>query len=273
MKRGQVTIFIIIAIFIVVAVISLIFLVKTKSSSELDKEFFSQANIKPSLQNIQSFILDCLDETSKDALDVIGVQGGYYTKPEKAYDLQWVFIPYYYHRGEFLMPSKQKIESELNNYIDDQLGDCIANGDFNDFRLDYSSSRTRSMIKPGEVLFEIDMPVQINKEDNVVTLELGDYPVSRNSSLYEILEVAEYITNSHKRDPELYCISCVGEMAEERDLFVDIMRFTEDSMMTVISENHTSSEKYSFVFLNKYTGSEESPEIVVDFDVPGVPGE
>ena len=271
MKRGQVTIFIIIAILIVTVIIFILFLVKTKSTSELDKEFFSQANIKPSLQNIQSFILDCMDETSKDALNVIGVQGGYYLKPEKAYDLQWVFIPYYYHKGEFLMPSKQRIESELNNYVDDQLRDCIENGEFNDFRLSYDSSRTRSMIKPGEISFEIDMPIQIKKEDNVVTIELEDYPITRNSSLYEILEVAEYITESHKRDPELYCISCVGEMAEEKDLYVDIMRFTEDSMMTVISENYTSSEKYSFVFLNKYTGSEESPELVVDFDVPKVP--
>ena len=51
----------------------------------------------------------------------------------------------------------------------------------------------------------------------------------------------------------MICASCVSDMAEERNLYVDMLSFdTSDTTLVVISENMTSTEPYVFEFLNKY---------------------
>ena len=97
---------------------------------------------------------------------------------------------------------------------------------------------------------------------------MNEHPITINSELNAILGVADFITESHKQDPAMYCISCVGQLAEANDLYVDIINFRENEMLIIISENHTSSEPYSFEFLNKYTGNEVSPLTAIATNAP-----
>lgn len=260
MKRGQVTVFIIVGILIVGIVGGVGYAVKVNKDAELSEEFFSSMAVKPELNNIQSSVLNCMESVCKDGLETIGIQGGYYEKPEKSFDLEWAFIPYYYYEGEFYMPSKKTIESELGKYVNDNLNVCLDEIDSGDFELSYRTANTKTFIREKEVGFNIDLGVGIEKEGNKITLELEDFPVVIDSALTGILEVAEYYTYTHKEDPKMVCISCLGEMAEEKDVYVDAINFDENSILIVISENMTASEPYAFEFLNKYTGDEISPK-------------
>ena len=249
-KRGQITIFIIIAI-VVVAIIGTLVYVNT-SQAGLSKRFFGSSEIKPTIDVIQSSILDCADTVTEDSLVVIGIQGGYYEEPREYFDLEWTFIPYYYLEGEFLMPKITTIENELSKAVDENFASCLDQFSFPGFNLDYARSTTDTTIKEKEVVFEIDIPINIEKDDNIITFELKDHPVTQPSYLFGILEVANYITESHREDPELICINCVADMARERDLFVDMIDFEETETLIVISENKTASAPYIFEFLNKY---------------------
>ena len=105
MKKGQVTIFIIIAIVLIGVIAGGTFLVsQNKKAASL--EYFASSSIKPTLNSINSRIIDCSEETSKQALDRIGLQGGYYNKPQVSEDLDSSFIPYYYYEGQYLIPTK-----------------------------------------------------------------------------------------------------------------------------------------------------------------------
>ena len=55
-------------------------------------------------------------------------------------------------------------------------------------------------------------------------------------------------------------------MAEERNLYVNSFDLINNSVLYVISENHTSDEPYSFEFLNKYS----EPKIV-NISIPSPP--
>jgi len=77
-----------------------------------------------------------------------------------------------------------------------------------------------------------------------------------NSSLNEIIEVADFITESHTSNPDLMCINCITELAKERKLYVDFIAFEEDTTLVMILENRTMEQPYVFEFLNKYTGDE-----------------
>jgi len=255
-RKAQATIFIILAIIIVGAIAGGSYIVVKGNASE---EYFSQASIKPTADKIRSGIVDCAEDTSIQALDTIGVQGGYYKKPRIYSDIDSVFLPYYYNQGELLSPPKSTIETQLSLYVNENLDNCLKQLNYEGFEITYKTPKTQSIIIEKEVIFKINLPVKLKKEGNSITYELKDRPILINSELNAILGLADFITESHKQDPAMYCISCVGQLAENKDLYVDIVNFRENEMLIIISENHTSSEPYSFEFLNKYTGNEVSP--------------
>jgi len=252
-SKAQTTVFIIIAVVIVAVAIGVFYLNQTSKQTDL-KKVFTKLGITEQASTVQSSILNCLDETAENSLVVVGIQGGYYNEPEKFFDLGWAFIPYYYDNGEFLKPSTQTIENELSTYVDDNLGYCFETLEYENFDLTYKISKTKTEIKQGEVSFKTDLSLTISKSDLTADFELKKHPVVIESSLYDILEVADYITESHKDDPDMICINCVADMAEIRNLYVDMIDFGDDetTTLTVISENYTSSEPYIFEFLNKY---------------------
>ena len=259
-KTGQTTIFVILAVFIVV-------IIGAYYKINLDKEFFERNDIKSDLNQIKSLILECGEEVSKNSLETIGLQGGYYNKPEKNFNLEGIFIPYYYYEREIFYPSKQKIEMELAHYLDDNIGNCLKKINVNNFELNFKNPRTEVFIKDKRVDFEINLLIKISKDIHKTTFELKDFPITIDSELSSILDLAEYYTQSHKEDSSMYCIDCINEMAEEDDLYFDLIPITDVLSLIIISENHTASESYSFEFLNKYTGNEITTDLVVEDDI------
>ena len=251
--KSQTTIFIIIAVLIAASIVLIIYSRTSSKKSDLEKEYFINQGIEPSINNIQNFIVDCLEETSKEALKIIGIHGGYYIPPELYYDLDWAFIPYYYYQGQFLMPTNQEVEMQLSLFVDDALGFCLSEINFRNFQLEYSHPSTLSSIQKNKVSFTADLSTTITNDGKTTQFELAQHTISINSSLYEILEVANYITETHKDNKNFICINCLTEIAKERNLFVDFIAFEEDTTLIMILENSTAPEPYIFEFLNKYT--------------------
>ena len=265
-RHGQVTVFVIIAI-ILVAVAGVALFVTKEGNRPNDSRFFSSANSKPELSNVRSAILDCRDNSILESLNTIGIQGGYASKkPEKNLDIGWAFIPYYYYEGKYILPDRTFIEGELGKDIDTRFSGCIDKLRFNGFNVSHENSRTKALIKRKELSVSIDMPLTIKQDASAITLEMKDAPTVINSSLFEILEVAEYMTMTHKNDSEFICVTCVSDMAQERNLYVNTFSLVDNSVLVVISENYTSEKPYSFEFLNKYTQG-----TVSNVDIPGVP--
>ncbi|VVB78444.1 Uncharacterised protein [uncultured archaeon] len=260
-KRSQVTIFIIIAIVLVSAAGVAYFM--TKHTTPTDK-YFLQSDIKPGFDSIKNSVYECMKMTSTDSLDLTGIQGGYYKEPKEFFDLGWSFIPYYYKDATILMPTNIQIQDQLSLYVDDNLNSCLETIKVNDFTLSYTKPQTKTIINKGEVKFNIDMPVTVKKADKITQLQLKDNPISIDSKLYEMLEIAKFISDSHKEDPSMICISCTLDLAKERELYVDMLNFNaeDSSNLIVISTNKTSYPKV-FEFLNKY--NKNSTNSVTDF--------
>lgn len=253
MNKSQASVFVIFAIILVVAGGLAYVINRNISVAKSDKEFFSNEAVKPGFDSLKNSISDCMTNTASDSLEIIGIQGGYYNKPKEYFDLGWAFIPYYYKQGVFLMPAKEEIENQLSSYVDDNIATCINNVQKGDFGVVFSKAKTKTEIEKENVKFTIDMPVTISKEGKTIGLSLKENPVVLNSKLYEILEIAKYISDSHKEDPDMICISCVAQMARDREAYVDMINFDDTSTLVIIYENVTSSVPYNFEFLNKYS--------------------
>ena len=167
-------------------------------------------------------------------------------------DIGLAFIPYYYDKT-ILHPSKEKIESELSNYLDDNIDFCLDQIRNNELTLDYKNSQSTAQINSESINFNTDLTITISKEGLTETIKLENHPIEINSPLNDALEIATFITETHKEDPENLCISCVTEMAEERDLFVDFLESEEEATtLVVISKSFENQDPYIFQFLNQY---------------------
>jgi len=254
MKKGihaQVAVFIILAIMLVAAG-GIAFLI-TQQNSSLDKKFSEDIEVQAQYDLLTSQIYTCLSDTYLDSLEVVGFQGGYYTnKPAKVYDFGWGFVPYYYYEGDFLMPTTVEIQNALNTAVDDNLLYCLDEIDRSNFDISYSNPKTKSEIKSGAVSFKTDLPIKISQGTNTINLQLKDHPLEMPSKLYDMIQVANFIYQSHKEDPYMISFSTLVDMGTEKELFIDLRDFDEDTTLYAISYNSTVFQPSVFEFLAKY---------------------
>lgn len=171
----------------------------------------------------------CLCYTSQKSLEVIGAQGGYgKTKPEVKQDIKEAFIPYYYDKGKFLMPETKTIEKELSDYVDSTFLKVLEIDGKVKFIPGDSKIKTETTIKKGAVDFKYDISLKVSKDNMMeTTFSMSPKPISVPSKLYEMLEIAKFITDSHKKNPDMICISDLTNMAEERNLRVQSLEFND----------------------------------------------
>ena len=86
-------------------------------------------------------------------------------------------------------------------------------------------------------------------------VELSDYPVFVETSLFDIIEISKFFVDDLKENPELYCISCITSMAEEAGIRFYLFPIVEDVIIVMAFEEGVNP--VSFNFVNKFKSSTE----------------
>jgi len=259
---AQVSIFIIVGLVIIAIVIGIIFFNKQEKGTNISEEFFSSLETKSEFSSLSNSILNCMEEVTRESLFYIGLRGGYYDRPENYYDLDFVFIPYYYYNGILNIPSKEIIQEEIGKYVDDNLEDC-----FNQ-EIKTKDINTHVKIEEINVNFVINSKINFKKEDSVFLVDLREHPVSHKSSLNDIIDVADYFVE--ERTKEMICVSCLEDLLIEKDVFLNSIDLEKQNELVIISENRTSDEVYAFEFMIQ----EKSKEVnISNMDLDALFGE
>jgi len=203
-KKAQVTIFIIIAIVIVVGVI--IYFAIDKSIS---------TNIPSELQPVYDYYLSCLEDTSRQGISLLGEQGGYIETPEfepgSAYmpfssqlDFFGQPVPYWmYVSGNNLfreqVPTLNDMEKDLGIYVGDRIIDC----DFSDFEeagydVYLENGDVDVVINQNEVDLDIKSSLTIHKGD--VSVFVDSHSLKLSSKLGKFYGLALDVYNYEKTD-------------------------------------------------------------------------
>jgi len=248
MKRGQTTIFIILAI--VVAIITIVLFSQNQIS-------FINPEIKVQVDNVKNQINNCFDDSILKSLEIIGLHGGYYEKPStKVYegnrtlsDLNHEFITYYYYEGQIIPPSTIIVEAELSKALNDNLQVCFSLIE-TDLSFDYDNLKVKTELKEKEILFDIGLKVTVSSDEHTANFNIKE-KINKKSALGDILNLAIFMTESRTDNPEEDCISCLAKIAEDKNLYVDIYNFDESTTLVGIYENYTLDEQ-QLIFLNKF---------------------
>ena len=192
-KKGQVTIFIIIAI-IIVALFATYFIFRDKTSI---------SKIPASVQPIYTTFLSCLEEDALVGADILMSQGGYIELPEfepgsayMPFSSQLNFlgnpIPYWYYvSGNNIekeqVPSKGDMERALENFIEEKISSCSFDT-YHDEGYEIYSEDPKANIEINDKRIEInlEMDFSINKgADSVLVTNHNVVASSKLGKLYD----------------------------------------------------------------------------------------
>ena len=189
-KRGQVTVFIIIAVLIVVAAV-LVYILVPKASTE------SSFNAK----NPQGFIQSCLQKTLEQDINNISLQGGS-LNPESYYPYMGSNVEYLCYTNEYYQTCvvqqpalQQHVESEIKNAISGSIGPC-----FDNLQQNYRNDGYTTNVATGKTIVDI-LPGKtiLSLENYTLTVTKGgtsvydSFSIVLNNNLYELIGIANSI--------------------------------------------------------------------------------
>jgi hypothetical protein len=194
-KRGQVSIFAILGIILVLAV-ALIIVFQEEITTFLPERIFpSQTSA------VERFIEGCVENVAQDGLFLLGAQGGYVwlppdinDNPRATVDLG-LRVPLWEYRGENRIPTLHGMETQLGRYVDENLRECL--GDLSEFAevdiVEKGELITTVDITDQLVLFTVDFPLDIKNKEGTIIKEITSFQTDIDFKLKRMHEVAEAI--------------------------------------------------------------------------------
>lgn len=239
-RKAQVSIFIIIAIVLVVL-----------SASYL-RVYFSQSinNVDIEVKPIYNFIDLCIKDTGEDAIIIIGKNGGY-SSVNNLFTVDG--NPYYIFNNENFMPSLDVVENELSLYIQKNIWDCFGNfSQFKSFDIRVGKINVKTKIYDNDVLYKSVIPVKIKKgERNFEFSEFESIIYARLGIIYKGIQT--YMAEQMKYKKEV-CISCIDSIANKNNLYFELKDYDHETILFTIFDNNTKikGSEYSYSFANNY---------------------
>jgi|TARA_Y100000034_G_scaffold26167_1_gene31255 hypothetical protein len=250
MKKGQTSIFVIIALIIVIGAISFFVFQNTNDEAIFEGLMFSQK-----VDVVKKATEDCLTIIYQDSLDFVGAQGGYYREPLNYYVAgDDFYLPIYSFNGENTVPSKEFIEQELSFAVGDNLDFCLDSIQerYSTINLEYGDYSTEVNILEETVKFDTIIDVSLSSKDGIDTAQIEVEKKEIPSKINDMILVADYYISSKIVDPETICIDCITELAEKFGLIIEVTNYDQDIIVVDIFSDDSETYPALFNFLEVY---------------------
>ncbi|MAG07344.1 hypothetical protein CMI46_00835 [Candidatus Pacearchaeota archaeon] len=184
-KRGQITIFIIIAILIISAVILVFILLNKNELEEYD-------NLDT--DRVKSITEDYIENVAQKCLEKIGAQGGYNEIP---IEIATSNTAYWYYEGINIQPFLNSIENETSNCINNELRNTTDKilESFNNELIEIDKNKINSRISINEKFVNVhtNYPIVISKDKAKGII--STFNSRLKIDLYELYKLATGIVN------------------------------------------------------------------------------
>lgn len=239
-KKGQVTIFIILGILIVVS--GIIYFSFRETIGEKIGGFSGTNPIK-------EYVDECLFSVSEDVVYRIGNGGGHFFSPLESDG--WGFS-YHEVNGENYFPSLKDLENEINLFVMINMFGCLNNFEkFPSLNIEGVEMEVYSEILDDSVEIEINYPLSIRKGEETIryrNFEKAIIPVR----LGEMHFVMSELIQDDYYGSEGICIGCMMDLAYAHEFVFETYSYGENDLFILQDlENEEVEEIYRFVFVNR----------------------
>ncbi len=235
-KKGQVAIFVIIAIVIVLGILLVVFARSASKEVSDPSKLDLEDRVIFDLQN-------CIDEQLGVAIQIVGLQGGHVNLPDEVLNTNIGPVTYGLKNGRNVVPSVSFMEKEINSYFDLILPSCIDENDYLGAELESSFNDVRTVIGSDRVSLNVEIFVSMLKDGSSETIN-KKISSEVGVRLREMRNAAWDIANLHVRAPNFVDITYLLE-SEFDVLFVPI----DESLLYSITDVDNKINGVAFSYL------------------------
>jgi len=204
-KRGQITVFIIVGLIVLMTYFLL---------SQYRKESIEETEvIIPELIPVQQYVMTCTKTIGQEALDIIGLNGGYIYFPIRIENDASTYLqsspigdlknPYWWYNNIQSVPEISFMESQISDYVKQYIGNCIDN--FSAFYNQYEviglgQFDVVTEIGEEDVTIKTIYPIEVKDKFNKTLAELQKFPVVIPVRLKQVHDFAKQILEGEGRD-------------------------------------------------------------------------
>lgn len=238
MKQGQITVFLMIGILLIVFA-GLFFYASDLMHSRVQVRAVEASSAKDLVEH-------CLGVVAEDALIVVGRQGGVARLQSPFFEL--LNTSYLFDQGENNVPDSNAVEQALASYIEQHIGNCVDNFKTLEKKgitvVEKALPKVTTTIAMKDVRFAIDYDIEEHKGDMTTKPEF--VPAQKAVRLGEILRLAGDLVQSEKSNNGLFDldVSCT----------LDVIHFPyEKTLITIITDPHflIQNQPFRFVFAHR----------------------
>lgn len=257
-KRGQVTVFIILGIIILLLVVAFISLKSfmTTQQAKVEEEKTQQAALAG--ESIKVYVESCIERTIRDAILENSFSGGYFILPEKSTTDLFDNIPYYFQNEQDLSLPDETIAIEIAKYVDEMLDFCL--NDFRTFQeqgyeITKEKPKSEATLSPQKINVRTSLPITITI--GTITKQISNFMVSvPTAEFYQNILTAREIIKSQEK--EEVCITCFSNLALENELLINIFPSADNTyVFDIKDENYLiNNENFRLRFALQYDETE-----------------
>lgn len=214
-KKGQVTVFIIVGIVMALVLGITAFLMQKVAKERLPAE--GEQSLVLREEPLQQAVDNCVQDSLERAVFFISRQGGYYHTPPPYFEFAVFDIPYYFDQQVLSVPTKAEIEKNLAEFIKHDFAVCEEEIKRFPQKITIAGEPTVQVsLFPSTIRAAVTMPLRLHIEESIVTVD--QFHAKINSELNAILEVRDLLLQEQKKYPEAVRLSEVVQLAEERNI-------------------------------------------------------
>ncbi|MBW2989666.1 hypothetical protein KY358_05105 [Candidatus Woesearchaeota archaeon] len=204
-KRGQVTVFIMIGLIILITYLAL---------SHYKKEAIEEIEvIDPEMVPVQQYVQECTRNLASEAVELIGWNGGYiYFPPHvqvnpnsclKLTPIDDLKNPYWWYDGTEAVPTLDFMGSQISQFTEEGMAACISN--FSAFQDKYNVIELESFnvittIGDEDITIDTIYPIEVQDKFNKTLAKLQKFPITLPIRLKKVHRLAKEIMARENTD-------------------------------------------------------------------------
>jgi hypothetical protein len=254
MKKGQITIFVIVGIIILFIVFGFLFMLGSFQKGELETKEEKMIDSIQLGEYVQTYTQTCLEDVAKESIIYLAAHGGYEYGSNFSIGYSGENRPYYFYLNETFVPEVIDLKKAFSDYVNKELIYCMAilyeveKG----YNLTFPSPNVKVDIMEGKIDFQVDFNLIVEEGD--VKKEFNVFETTIPTSFLTLYQVAENLSLEQVVHPEVIITSNLIDLAEEYGLQIDTITISDDDVIYLLKDenNKIEGESLEYVFAFKY---------------------
>lgn len=244
MKRGQVTVFVIIGIVILAIIAVGFFLRKDIAQKIQDVKVSQSAALQQKVEEVKPFVSDCIGSTVENAiLKVIGSGG--YNQPKNAVDYEYYTIPVYFDKGKETVPTLESIQTEIEKALVSNIQSCA---NFNTFSFPVKAlEKPKADVVIGKRLAEASLEWKIQVGDETESATISEFSGQTKANIADPYAYAIELYNKQKVIKVLSLID-LARLAKQKNYILHFDMAENNTMVYLLTFNTTIINKQPLVY-------------------------